>query len=181
MVQPSSRVTLTPVQLRRLRVYLLMGGWWQHLCKIRTPAFVFRAAYCSVWNAGLFRVYLTSSCFLWRLRSDDFRGKPSTVRSSICCFSAGIQREKSAGFHFCFLKSLNYFFCFIGPAICLLSGGVPAVEPLQKGFKDLHEVCQHVLNTFQVLVLLCLSDSGSFAARSQHASFFRELFMRKWE
>ncbi|KAF6717814.1 DNA-directed RNA polymerases I and III subunit RPAC2 [Oryzias melastigma] len=31
-------------------------------------------------------------------------------------------------------------------------GGVPAVEPLQKGLKDLHEVCQHVLNTFQTKV-----------------------------
>uniref|UniRef100_A0A3P9L9S3 DNA-directed RNA polymerases I and III subunit RPAC2 n=1 Tax=Oryzias latipes TaxID=8090 RepID=A0A3P9L9S3_ORYLA len=40
-------------------------------------------------------------------------------------------------------------------------GGVPAVEPLQKGLSDLHQVCQHVLNTFQVppcrhfLVFVC--------------------------
>uniref|UniRef100_A0A3P9JC63 DNA-directed RNA polymerases I and III subunit RPAC2 n=2 Tax=Oryzias TaxID=8089 RepID=A0A3P9JC63_ORYLA len=31
-------------------------------------------------------------------------------------------------------------------------GGVPAVEPLQKGLSDLHQVCQHVLNTFQAKV-----------------------------
>ncbi|XP_017275152.1 DNA-directed RNA polymerases I and III subunit RPAC2 [Kryptolebias marmoratus] len=31
-------------------------------------------------------------------------------------------------------------------------GGSPAVEPLRKGLNDLHEVCQHVLNTFQARV-----------------------------
>ncbi|KAM3867042.1 DNA-directed RNA polymerases I and III subunit RPAC2 [Diretmus argenteus] len=31
-------------------------------------------------------------------------------------------------------------------------GGVPATEPLRKGLKDLSEVCQHVLNTFQARV-----------------------------
>lgn len=29
-------------------------------------------------------------------------------------------------------------------------GGVPAAEALRKGLSDLHEVCQHVLNTFEV-------------------------------
>uniref|UniRef100_M4ASX4 DNA-directed RNA polymerases I and III subunit RPAC2 n=1 Tax=Xiphophorus maculatus TaxID=8083 RepID=M4ASX4_XIPMA len=29
-------------------------------------------------------------------------------------------------------------------------GGIPAVEPLRSGLNDLHDVCQHVLNTFQV-------------------------------
>ncbi|MEQ2192095.1 DNA-directed RNA polymerases I and III subunit RPAC2 [Xenoophorus captivus] len=28
-------------------------------------------------------------------------------------------------------------------------GGIPAVEPLRNGLNDLHDVCQHVLNTFQ--------------------------------
>ncbi|TNM99095.1 hypothetical protein fugu_013659 [Takifugu bimaculatus] len=28
-------------------------------------------------------------------------------------------------------------------------GGVPAAEVLRKGLSDLHEVCQHVLNTFE--------------------------------
>ncbi|XP_012722303.2 DNA-directed RNA polymerases I and III subunit RPAC2 [Fundulus heteroclitus] len=31
-------------------------------------------------------------------------------------------------------------------------GGIPAVEPLQNGLNELHEVCQHVLNTFQARV-----------------------------
>ncbi|XP_043983448.1 DNA-directed RNA polymerases I and III subunit RPAC2 isoform X3 [Gambusia affinis] len=31
-------------------------------------------------------------------------------------------------------------------------GGVPAVEPLRSGLNDLHDVCQHVLNTFQARV-----------------------------
>ncbi|XP_056145900.1 DNA-directed RNA polymerases I and III subunit RPAC2 isoform X2 [Lampris incognitus] len=31
-------------------------------------------------------------------------------------------------------------------------GGLPATEPLRKGLTELHDVCQHVLNTFQAQV-----------------------------
>ncbi|KAM4732633.1 DNA-directed RNA polymerases I and III subunit RPAC2 [Anableps anableps] len=31
-------------------------------------------------------------------------------------------------------------------------GGIAAVEPLRSGLNDLHDVCQHVLNTFQARV-----------------------------
>lgn len=31
-----------------------------------------------------------------------------------------------------------------------VSGGLPATEPLRRGLNELNDVCQHVLNTFQV-------------------------------
>lgn len=31
-----------------------------------------------------------------------------------------------------------------------VSGGLPATEPLRRGLNELSDVCQHVLNTFQV-------------------------------
>ena len=31
-----------------------------------------------------------------------------------------------------------------------VSGGVAATEPLRRGLNELNDVCQHVLNTFQV-------------------------------
>lgn len=59
--------------------------------------------------------------------------------------SGGIQKQTNR-----LLKCECCFASVVESVLCCPSGGVPAVEPLQKGLSDLHQVCQHVLNTFQV-------------------------------
>ena len=43
---------------------------------------------------------------------------------------------------------------FLQRTLLCVSGGVPATEPLRRGLRDLTEVSQHVLNTFQVSLFI---------------------------
>lgn len=49
---------------------------------------------------------------------------------------------------FCHVTTITAM-CLQRNLLCV-SGGVPATEPLRRGLNELSDVCQHVLNTFEV-------------------------------
>ena len=65
--------------------------------------------------------------------------------------------------------------CFLQRSLLSVSGGVAATEPLRRGLNELSDVCQHVLNTFQVSLLYpadppCGKQITNLSLRKQQCS-----------